>query len=88
MPRNLSAKQHYRENKERLPKKACERYQNLCKEEKEKSNNIVVKVKKVLFLEIEEVFRGFRFLKFKNSFLLGKYNKFFRVFVSYNSFVL
>ena len=30
---NLSAK-YYQENKERLLKKACERYQNLSKEEK------------------------------------------------------
>ena len=27
---------YYQGNKERLPKKACERYQNLCKEQKEK----------------------------------------------------
>ena len=35
MSQNLSAK-YYRENKERLQKKACKRYQNLSKEEKEK----------------------------------------------------
>ena len=34
MPENLSAK-YYPENKEILIKKACERYQNLSKEEKE-----------------------------------------------------
>ena len=33
MPKTLSAK-HYQENKERLQKKARERYQNLSKEEK------------------------------------------------------
>ena len=35
MFKNLSAK-YYQENKERLQKKAHERYQNLSKEEKEK----------------------------------------------------
>ena len=35
MSKNLSAK-YYQENKERLEKKARERYQNLSKEEKEK----------------------------------------------------
>ena len=35
MSRNLSAK-YYQENKERLQRKARERYQNLFKEEKEK----------------------------------------------------
>ena len=35
MTKNLSAK-YYQENKERLLKKACERYQNLSKEEKQK----------------------------------------------------
>ena len=33
--KNLSAKYH-QDNKERLQKKVCERYQNLSKEEKEK----------------------------------------------------
>ena len=33
MSKNLSAK-YYQENKERLQKKACERYQNLSKKEK------------------------------------------------------
>ena len=41
---NFSAK-YYQENKERLQKKACERYENLSKEEKE-SNNMVVKITK------------------------------------------
>ena len=35
MTKNLSAK-YYQENKERLLKKTCERYQNLSKEEKQK----------------------------------------------------
>ena len=35
MFKNLSAK-YYQENKERPPKKACKRYQNLSKEEKQK----------------------------------------------------
>ena len=35
MSKNLSAK-HYQENKERLQKKARERYQNNSKEEKDK----------------------------------------------------
>ena len=34
MSKNLSAK-YYQENKERLQKRACERYQSLSKEEKE-----------------------------------------------------
>ena len=33
MSKNVSAK-YYKKNKERLQKKACERYQNLSKEEK------------------------------------------------------
>ena len=35
MSKTLSAK-YYQENKEKLPKKARERYQNVTKEEKEK----------------------------------------------------
>ena len=35
MPKYLSGK-YYQENEERLPKKPCERYQNLSKEEKKK----------------------------------------------------
>ena len=35
MPKNLTAK-YYQENKERLQIKACERYQNISKEEKGK----------------------------------------------------
>ena len=35
MSKNFSVK-YYQENKERLQKKICERYQNLFKEEKEK----------------------------------------------------
>ena len=35
MSKNLLAK-YYRENKERLQKRACQRYQNLSKEKKEK----------------------------------------------------
>ena len=35
MSKTLSLK-YYQENKERLQKQACERYQNLPKEEKEK----------------------------------------------------
>ena len=46
MCRTLSAK-YYQENKERLPKKARERYQNFSEEEKEKSANLVVNVAKV-----------------------------------------
>ena len=40
---NLSAK-CYQENKRRLQKRARERYQNLSKEEKEKSYNMVLNV--------------------------------------------
>ena len=60
MSKNLSAK-YFLENKERLQKKAHERYQNLSKDEKEKSNNMVVnvtkisqKMKKINWLSIEE----------------------------------
>ena len=42
----LSAK-YYQENKERLQKKALERYQSLSKEEKEKNHNMVVNVTKI-----------------------------------------
>ena len=44
--KDLSAK-YYQENKERLQKEAHERYQNLSKEEYEKSNNIVLNVTKI-----------------------------------------
>ena len=46
MSKNLSAK-YYQENKERLQKKASERYQNLSKEEKEKSDIMVASVTKI-----------------------------------------
>ena len=46
MSKNLSAK-YYQENKERLQKKARERYQDLSKEEKNKSSNMVVNVTKI-----------------------------------------
>ena len=39
MSKNLSGK-YYQENKERVQKKAHERYQNLSKEEKEKKKTI------------------------------------------------
>ena len=46
MSKNLSSK-YYQENKERLQKKACERYQNISEEEKEKRNNMVVNITKI-----------------------------------------
>ena len=47
MSKNLSAK-YYQENKERLQKKARERYKNLSKEEKRnKSDNMIVNVTKI-----------------------------------------
>ena len=47
MSKTLLAK-YYQENKERpLEKKARERYQNLSKEEKEKSGNMVVNITKI-----------------------------------------
>ena len=46
LSKNLSAK-YYQENKEGLPKKSCERYQNLSKEEKKKVNNIVLNIIKI-----------------------------------------
>ena len=45
MSKNLSAK-YYQDNKERLQKKARERYQNLSKKEK-KSDNMVVDITKI-----------------------------------------
>ena len=47
MSKNLLVKYH-QEKIERLQKKARERYQNLSKEEKEKSHNMVVSVIKWL----------------------------------------
>ena len=46
MSKSLSAK-YYQENKERLQKKARERYQNLSKEKKKKSDTMVVNVTKI-----------------------------------------
>ena len=46
MSKNLLVKYH-QEKIERLQKKARERYQNLSREEKEKSHNMVVNVTKV-----------------------------------------
>ena len=46
MFKNLSAK-YYQENKERLGRKAYERYQNLSKEKKRKCDNVVVNVTKI-----------------------------------------
>ena len=43
-----SSAKYYQNNKERLQKKSCERYQSLSKEEKEKrSHNMVVKDTKI-----------------------------------------
>ena len=46
MPQSLSAK-YYQKSKERLQKKACERYQNVSKDEKEQNNNMVVSITKI-----------------------------------------
>ena len=46
MSQNLSTK-YYQENKERLSKKARERYQIFLKKKKKKSNNMVVNVTKI-----------------------------------------
>ena len=65
MSKNLSAK-CYQENKERLQKKAREKYQNLSKEEKKNYNMIVnitkisQKMKKINWLSIENKFYGMR----------------------------
>ena len=76
MSKNLFAK-YYQENKEKLQIKAPERYQNLSKEEKEKSSNMVVNVTKISqkmknksLLSIEKKYRRMRKIlikKFKNS---------------------
>ena len=64
MSKNLSAK-HYQENIERLQKRARERYQNLSKEKKKKSDNMVVnvpkisqKMKKINWLSVEKNIRN------------------------------
>ena len=57
MSKDSSAK-HYQNDKERLQKKGHERYQNLSKEEKEKSDNMVVNNTKI-------------YLKMKNKTLLS-----------------
>ena len=59
MSKKLSAK-YYQENKERLEKKTCERFQNLSNEKKKKSD----KQKKVLNVTKT-------FLKMKNKSLLS-----------------
>ena len=41
MCKDSSAK-YYQKNKERLQKRACERYQNLSKEERKKSDSMIV----------------------------------------------
>ena len=46
MCKNLSAK-YSQENKERMQKKARERYQNLSKEEREKNDTMVVNATKI-----------------------------------------
>ena len=46
MPQSLSAK-YYQKGKERLQKKARERYQNVSKEENEQNNNMVVSITKI-----------------------------------------
>ena len=53
MSKNLSAK-YYHENRERLQKKAPEKYQSFSKEKKEKSNNIVVNLTKI-FQKIKKI---------------------------------
>ena len=46
MSKNVSAK-YYQKTKERLQKKAQERYQNVSNKETKKNNNIVVNVTKI-----------------------------------------
>ena len=46
MPQSLSAK-YYQKGKERLQKKARERYQNVSKEENEQNNHMVVSITKI-----------------------------------------
>ena len=46
MPKTSSAK-YYQENKEKLQKKARERFQNFFKEEKDKCNNMVMSITKI-----------------------------------------
>ena len=64
MTKNSSAK-YYQNNKERLQKKSHERYQSCPKEEKEKSNDMIVndtkscqKIKSKSLLSIEKVLQN------------------------------
>ena len=74
MSKNLSAK-NYQENKEKLQKKAHERYQNLSKEEKEKRDNMAMnntkiylkKKNKSLFTNILGIMNIMIKLKFKSN---------------------
>ena len=61
MCKNLLAK-YYKENKERLQKKACERYKIFLREKKKKGNNMVINVTKIsqkmknkILLSIEKI---------------------------------
>ena len=61
MSKILSAK-YYQENKERLQKKACERYKIFLREKKKKGNNMVINVTKIsqkmknkILLSIEKI---------------------------------
>ena len=59
MSKNLSAI-YYQENKERLPKTAWERYQNLSKEEKEKKQQYRHKRYKNLSEDEKQKFVGYK----------------------------
>ena len=61
MSKNLSAK-YYQENKERLQKKARERYQIFLKKKKKKANvtKISQKMKKINWLSIEKKYYRMR----------------------------
>ena len=80
MSKNLYTK-YYQENKEKLQIKARERYQNLSKEEKEKSSNMVVNITKISqkmknksLLSIEKKYRRMRKILIK-KFEISKLKK-------------
>ena len=56
MSKKLFAK-YYQENKEKLQKKAPERYQNLSKEENEKKKKKKKKKKKNTVVKVTKIFR-------------------------------
>ena len=83
--RDSSAK-YYPDNKERLQKKACKRYQSLSKEEKKKSNNMVVrdtkiyqKMKSKSWFNVGKKCLTIIIISIKSSLPFNNYNNYFRL---------